>query len=335
LHNAASRPGGQLFGVAAISGHDVWAVGDNPRTSTTLVEHYNGSHWSIVSSPTLTGGSRLLSVAAGPADVWAAGDNNDPYNPKPLVEHYDGRAWSLVSVPCTSPDRSGLESVVAVSPTDIWATGAESGGGLTEHFDGQSWSEVSNGPDGHGLAAQGPGNIWSVGDSGDPYDPVPVINRYNGVDWSGVSSPYAYDDSLESVAIVSPTDVWAVGYFYNTLVEHYNGTRWKIVKSPEGGLLSVVALSAGYLWAVGSKSCCNGNSTRTAIERYDGRRWKLVKSPNSSRGSGELRGIGAISRRNLWAVGDSAAGATWKLRTLVEHYKGGAWHVVNSPNSTG
>src|SRR5207249_767545 len=45
-----------LYGVAAVSANDVWAVGyyDNGTTRQTLIEHWDGSSWSIVPSPNST-----------------------------------------------------------------------------------------------------------------------------------------------------------------------------------------------------------------------------------------------------------------------------------------
>src|SRR5437764_621866 len=59
----------------------------------------------------------------------------------------------------------------------------------------------------------------------DPCDPV----------WSVVSSPNVGTSSnvLNGVAVVSANDVWAVGYYSGgTLIEHWDGTSWSVVPSP-------------------------------------------------------------------------------------------------------
>src|SRR5262249_41623106 len=59
-----------------------------------------------------------------------------------LVEHWDGSAWSVVDSP-NGPDNNGLGSVVALSPSDVWAvgvTGNDLEQPLAEHYDGTSWS---------------------------------------------------------------------------------------------------------------------------------------------------------------------------------------------------
>ncbi len=81
--------------------------------------------------------------------------------------------------------------------------------------------------------------------------------------WSVVSSPNAGagDNTLTSVATVSASNIWAVGSYPNssginqTLIEHWNGTKWNIVSSPNVGTgentLNRAAASAGNIWAVG------------------------------------------------------------------------------------
>src|SRR5260370_37896920 len=55
----------RLNGVAAISAHNVWAVGEDTNSSAPsaefnpLIEHWNGSSWRVVTSP-LQGTSDLL-----------------------------------------------------------------------------------------------------------------------------------------------------------------------------------------------------------------------------------------------------------------------------------
>jgi hypothetical protein len=45
----------RFFGVAAVSSNDVWAVGvtSNGGLSATLVEHWNGTSWTVIPSPNL------------------------------------------------------------------------------------------------------------------------------------------------------------------------------------------------------------------------------------------------------------------------------------------
>jgi len=69
-----------LRGVTAVASNNVWAVGENEEVPglgiTTLIEHWNGSAWSIVPSPTPGAYPTLNAVAARSAsDVYAVGFN--------------------------------------------------------------------------------------------------------------------------------------------------------------------------------------------------------------------------------------------------------------------
>jgi hypothetical protein len=66
-------------------------------------------------------------------------------------------------------------------------------------------------------------------------------------------------DVLVGVDAVSATDAWAVGERHigtpeATLAEHWDGTRWRVVKSPptnDGAFGGVLAVTPTDVWAVG------------------------------------------------------------------------------------
>ena len=98
----------ELNGVSALSPTNAWAVGisGSGRTSRTLVEHWNGHHWTRVASPgVLTSQSGLIELSAVSAraanDVWAVGER-DPTGVEPdgahsLIEHWNGSAWNIAT----------------------------------------------------------------------------------------------------------------------------------------------------------------------------------------------------------------------------------------------
>ena len=77
-------------------------------------------------------------------------------------------------------------------------------------------------------------------------------------------------DHLREVTCASASDCWAVGdHSNNTLTEHWNGTAWSIVTSPNisaNYLNGVTCTSASDCWAVGSYS--RQHLRQTLIERY-------------------------------------------------------------------
>jgi hypothetical protein len=63
--------------VAALSANDVWAVGYfSGQGYRTLVEHWNGSSWSVATSANLTGDDVLYGVDAIASGAWAVGAND-------------------------------------------------------------------------------------------------------------------------------------------------------------------------------------------------------------------------------------------------------------------
>jgi hypothetical protein len=173
----------ELSGVAAVSANDVWAVGFfEPGANVplqTLTLHWDGTSWSVVSSPNVAGtqNNELSGVAAVSAnDVWAVGEFINGSNVQTLIEQWNGTSWSVVS----SPGAGQLRGIAILSATDIWAVG----------------SVLIN---------------FSVFQT--------VIEQWNGTSWSVVPSlnPSASENILDAAAAdPSSGQAWAVGAFFNT-----------------------------------------------------------------------------------------------------------------------
>jgi hypothetical protein len=86
---------------------NVWAVGENEEVPglgiSTLIEHWNGSAWSIAASPTPGAYPMLNAVAArGATDVYAVGSNEPSVNggvEQGLILRWNGSSWSQDSDP--------------------------------------------------------------------------------------------------------------------------------------------------------------------------------------------------------------------------------------------
>ncbi|MHB8598723.1 MAG: beta propeller repeat protein [Ktedonobacteraceae bacterium] len=270
-----------LNGVTAVSTNDVWAVGGS--NDETLIEHWDGTTWSIVPSPNTGTADVLSGVSAVSAnDIWAVGQ---AYLNPALIEHWNGSQWSVVPNPVTF---SSLYSVTALSTSDVWAVGVYQYGTLVEHWDGSQWSVVpSPNPPSYGriilsgVAAVSATNIWAVGEYGtnSVHSGTALIEHWNGKKWSLVpAAPTSERVALLAVAVISPTDIWAVGdtYEINTFTEHWNGTTWSVVPSPYPNVsfnsFDAVANIPGsnYVWAVGSADyiTTNGNAPTDTLTAY-------------------------------------------------------------------
>jgi hypothetical protein len=124
-----SLPDSVLYSVAVVSAKDVWAAGvsncRNDTCSQTLIEHWNGARWSVVTSPNVEVLGAVTVVSAN--DIWAVGSSKlESGDEQTLIEHWNGTSWSVV----TSPNDSSndfFNSVAAGSANDIWAVGGEEG----------------------------------------------------------------------------------------------------------------------------------------------------------------------------------------------------------------
>ncbi|HZU67736.1 MAG TPA: hypothetical protein VFA09_10715 [Ktedonobacteraceae bacterium] len=330
-----------LGSVAAVSATDAWAVGSSGRQSGSgqpIIEQWNGTQWSAVSSPsTGTLYSTLTSVAVVSAnDIWAVGWEGVNGIAETLTEHWDGTQWNIVSSP--DPGSAGNEffSVAVVSTNDVWAVGNSQStttiGGveqtLVEHWNGTQWSVVSS-PNPvpqvsalTGVAAVSSSDVLAVGfyvGSNGIWDTL--TEQWNGTQWSVVSSPSpgTQINYLASVAATSANDAWAVGYADSqTLTEHWNGTQWSVVSSSGPGpvsnsLLGVAEISTSNVWAVGYYQTSDFVA-HTLTEHWNGKQWHVVKSPSPGTNSAQFEGVAATSPTDVWAVGHSDS------TTLVEHY---------------
>ena len=283
-----------LFGVAAIAADDVWAVGYEIMVGgnyRTLIEHWDGTAWTIVQDGTFAGW--LTSVTAiAPDDVWAVGSTN--YIGQGLIEHWDGTTWTSTLL----QDTVFLRSVTAINQSDVWAVGQlphDSEGDYTYavHFDGSSWTQVPT--------------------------PSPLQRRTSDQNW------------LTSVTALASDDVWAAGIMRDpdfgildrTLIEHWNGSTWTVVPTPVQGhnvnndFWSIVAFDPSNIWAVGSVG--NDPDFAPLIEHWDGTAWTPV-APASSEGV-LLALAGIQSNMELWSTG---------YRTKHNRYTGTlAQHLCN------
>jgi len=335
---------GQLFGVAATSASNAWAVGQVVTNGKTIILHWDGTAWKRVTSPTLGGASALYAVAATSAsNAWAVGGSDAPPG-KTQIVHWNGTAWK--QVPSPTPKAGGaLFGVTATSASDAWAVGCAGNcfqgfGGIKTlilHWNGVAWKQVPSPSPGTGSAlssvtAVSANSAWAVGCTAFCFlhaaAPQTVILHWNGTAWAQVPSPaQARVGALNGVTATSASDVWAVGCAGHcfgpmattrTMIAHWNGTAWAHVASPSPAsnsvLAAVTATSTGNAWAVGYTR----NSYRTLIERWNGTAWKQVPSPTPGQFS-QLVGVAATSASNAWAVGSDLGG------TILQRWNGTVW----------
>ena len=134
---------------------------------------------------------------------------------------------------------------------------------------------------------------------------------------------------FNAVKANSPSDVWAVGdrgvidvpSSQKTLIEHFNGTAWRIVPSPSPGTIDALSgittsNASNSVWAVGADVPAGKSVGRTLTLNWNGTAWKAVASPNT--GSTDV--VSAVATKPgaaiVWAVGESGPAGSFNPLVL-------------------
>lgn len=199
-----------------------------------------------------------------------------------------------------------------------------------------------------GVTALTVNDAWAVGTYNDKIgNQYTFAEHWDGAQWNYVSSPNPSGTNnswFTAISAISSSDVWAVGYYFNnslnanqTLTEHWNGTAWSIVASPNTGngsnfLTGVSAIASNNVWAVGTSSNMGSQYSQRLMEHWDGTSWSAVNTPAPGKAQGTaFTSITAISASDVWTVGSLVSGKN-VTKTLTEHWNGKAWSVVASPS---
>jgi hypothetical protein len=335
-----------LNAVACVSATSCTAVGGYNNTSgigRTLIESWNGVSWSRVSSPNAGTHSNYLNAVACVSDTscTAVGEYfNTSGIRRTLILSWNGVSWSRVSSPSVGANHNFLFGVSCLSDTSCTAVGAYVNTGkidrtLIESWNGVSWSRVSSPNVGtrnnflNAVSCVSDTSCTAVGDYANTgkIDRT-LIESWNGVSWSRVSSPNAGSNHNDvfGVSCVSDTSCTAVGAYINTsgwartLVLSWNGVSWSRVSSPNAGtlgniLFGVSCVSDTSCTAVGGYVNTSG-IVRTLILSWNGVSWSRVSSPNAGTRDNFLFGVSCVSDTSCTAVG--AYTNTSKIdRTLI------------------
>ncbi|WP_030559368.1 WD40/YVTN/BNR-like repeat-containing protein [Streptomyces aureocirculatus] len=259
---------GELLSVAATSPTAVWAVGRDSAGGARLLRH-DGNAWresppprGVALTKVVTGGGETWLIGSrdgaqvllrrdgrdwrdvpvppgsvfglhilAPDDVWAAGATHSGA----AVSHWDGQTWQQTVV--DGFPRSGVSSVLAVSPTEVWAGGTAGFVGgppgrpippLLVRFDGKEWSRVTLPTDFgfiNSLAPTSSGALgwvsvarsqkWGPPGSYPPFVPGPDFLAWNGRSFTEHSEPAVAGEGdswvLDLTPVPGTSTVWSVG----------------------------------------------------------------------------------------------------------------------------
>ncbi len=319
------------------------------------------TRWTIVPTPNTdpTVPNSLFGLSCvGSSDCWAVGDvSMGPYNLESLAEHWNGTAWSIVPTPNPSASTfNAFNGVTCVSGSDCWATGIGNGTSTTdqtlaEHWNGAAWSIVPT-PNPSAVSILGgvtcvaSSDCWTVGH--DEVGSGTLAEHWNGSAWTVVTTPAlsATGGELGSVSCAGTSDCWAVGDALDltatrqTLAEHWNGSTWSVVTTPDtsategNSLADVSCITGGDCWAVGVADSGGGGTGQTLAEHWNGTAWSIVPTANTSSSlSNDAASVSCVNSADCWMVGNAVSG-TGTQQTLAERWNGTAWSIVPTANTS-
>ena len=279
-----------LQAVSMPSPGKAWAVGDfiNGRfQQQTLIEHFDGTVWSVV--PSLSPGAKqniLYGVAAiTDTDVWAVGAfEDDGAVWHTLTEHWDGSAWSVVNAVDAGTSGNQFYAVKALASNNVYAVGQQAGTGfpnqaLIEHWDGTAWSVVTGPADGATslpLAVTATASSLTLAGQQEtdtaPYTsyvasgtPATLSIQSTPTLGTGENDPFA-------VTIANDGSTWVVGWAINPatdlhdplVLQGVNGVFSLVSvanpsKGGDTGFAAITTVPGGGLWAVGGTATSKSN----------------------------------------------------------------------------
>jgi hypothetical protein len=313
------RIGSYLIAATRVTGGGIWAVGlSSSKTGTAgqpLVLHYLGGHWHHVSAPPV-GGLESIS-AASPRNIWTVSQNQDGSGRSRFL-HWDGRRWkeylgaAVMGPPAGEDNVTGISSLAAISPHDAWAVGS-----------GYRASYRQCGAVERGQTA--------------------IIEHFNGQSWSLSASPPlpAGESELTAIGAIGRSDVWTVGRWWPTVrscrdrakpsfdfLEHWNGRRWSLVKTPipiRGDDVLPIALeplgASRAMWLAAEQ-----NNGYLVLAELRGDHWHTIPAPPV----GPLQlddSISSTGPDDLWASGSNDA----TFAGVVNHWNGRRWSTIRLP----
>lgn len=323
----------ELLAASASSANDIWAVGQS-----TI--HFDGTTWTAFPAPMIKGDNNSFLqgvVALSPTLAWAAGNVTDGAHPGQVIEQWNGTKWSPFPGPkFGKKDRADVFAMTSSSANDVWAIGSlvNLGTGLVsslfEHWNGTAWTATtveSNNQFLFGASADATSDAWAVGFNGSDNIETSAMH-WDGANWKSVATPNVGEgtNKLNAVLALAPNDVWAVGFSTPvappkqaatlTLIEHFDGTRWVVVPSPNvrpnsanqsNRLLGLTANSANDIWAFGSYFPADGSGHQmTLLLHWDGTSWTVASSPSPTKGGFpcDLLWAGVVlSPGDVWILG--------------------------------
>lgn len=315
----AGSTGSFLNSVSCASSTFCMAAGyftNSDSTQSPLVEAWNGTNWFIQAAPGAPGASftQLWGVACAAATSCMAVGNYSFSSPisglNAFAESWDGTRWSVSAV---EPESTQLSAVACSDSKHCLAVGT---------FASEST-----------FAMQWNGSAWTFLTTAT----VPGIAELSGVSCTGAKS---------CIAVGWQNAGSATGGVPLTLVEQWNGSKWRVLPTPNpagtiGAFLDSVSCDWSGCTAAGYYEPPFGLAPiLTLIESWDGATWSIRTTPNPPNTVNALfLGISCPTQPSCVAagyyvpIGSEPAGPP--SFTLAESLGAGMWSIQATPNPSG
>jgi hypothetical protein len=328
--SSANPTGGsndRLTNVSCAASTGCMAVGFYTSGSTiiTLAEQWNGSSWTIKTTPNPEGslGSELLSVSCTSTTACTAvgryylkkGKTGKPEY-LPMIERWSSEKWVLQTAPSPEGSQYGeLHGVACPSPEVCVAVGSltsSSGNAAALRWNGTEWTSQEMSSAVTKLAGV---SCWTTeactavgGGLG-----APTAARWSNKEWTVEAMPspigpkesnlYGNGGLVEAVSCSGPTQCIAVGRVSReaegtTMAELWNGSQWSTQGAPRP--------NEGMLFAI----ACATSINCTTVGSFHGYNYKESLHTAALAESASLPPIGKPSLETTTATNTTAAGAT-------------------------
>ena len=345
--NLGAGASSQFVGVVSPAPADAW-IGGSYRTGGTahwqpLLEHWNGSTWTLVHPPLPAGTSDAFinSISETAANnIWIGGFATVSGHDRTLLEHWNGSTWIQVVLP-TTLKISYVSSVAAASSTQVWFYGYNtrcngrndsflyeynvSAGTYAAKYKEDACDAIPDGDVFYATDATSANAGWWLGGLFLHEDDATATeaNCYGSACPTRSATIPGNFWGYYSDAIGTPTSTWLIGGaqpadpdsgipigWVQPLVSHWNGTGWTDA-SPSFGYTTThefnagTLLANGTLWAIGERLTTTGSDRTLIEERTAGGAWSDLGGPNVGTGDNYLVGVAHVpgTATAMWAVG--------------------------------
>lgn len=339
-----------LLDISCSDSSNCTAVGgylNSKSVQVTFVERWNGTSWTLQSSPNPVGSTNsvLQNVICEDRNICVAvGDWINAGTWQPMAQRWNGSSWSLDSPANPSGSSFGLLEGVSCRITCLgigWYTNSEGKNRtLGETRETPSWTQRSIGTPSasslSGISCYGASSCMAVG-LGAGF----ATAYFGGTTWTELSPPKPVGASSsqlrDSSCLTEGGTCTAVGVYVTSEVEKPYAVRR--VEAGTWTLYNPLPLPAGVTSAaLNDVSCSSANActavgdfkesffSRTYVLRWNGTSWSVQTSPNVA-GSplDPLTSVSCVSATACTAVGYAATESGYQ--PLIESWNGTSWSI--------